>query len=214
MNNKWISLLTATALIIGFFTPELVSVMRDQRKYRIISESKVEFIDTKTQSIEDMLRMISTTDSNTVLQRGKKLTSESALYQARISLNYFIEEGLKINMKSYSLNNYEVRYVPDKTDLSNRLIVWMLEISCMNQTNINVCLDDETGIILGMTYDSPRYGMSADELIHIFDGYWGVESSNKMIETGNYVITIPSNRSNIEIPIQIRDNGFSINIIN
>ena len=217
----FISALLVLALAFSFFMPTIVNVLQDH--YSLAYENNEEILydlptdDGGVLNVSGMLRMVSTSDVGVSLQRGKYRQIEDVSRQAQISLTLLEQEGLDLPISSYELNNYSIYFLIDRTDMSQRMIVWVLEYLCADGSILHMLLDDNTGTVLGLDFYTTQANIehiSAPLIQKAFSSYWDISiSSTTLSSPGQYYLSFYENtkEASFEIPLTFDSNGFSLN---
>jgi hypothetical protein len=147
--------LTVIILTGGFFLPTLVSQFKDRQtigELTITDGSGVSYETKSELKIIDRLKMM--TEARRVdLDNGKNMDADAAYQSALEELGKFEDRGIiALDLESCRLSELRVAFFIDSSDPSKSMIVWDLYIQ--NGTyNINVAVDDETGVLLAMLFD-------------------------------------------------------------
>ncbi len=166
--------LTVLILTGGFFLPSIVLRLGDRQtigRLTVTDGSGVSYETKSELKIIDRLRMMMGARSIDV-EKGTYMDANTAYQSALSELGTFIDQGIiEFDVQTCRLSAYDVSFFIDSADPSKSMIAWGLYIQ--DETHdINVAVDDETGILLALNYSINKLAYK-----------WGAEKPPTISET-------------------------------
>ncbi len=147
--------LTVLILTGGFLLPTFILRLGDRQtigRLTVTDGSGVSYETKSELKTIDRLRMM--TDARSIeVDKGTYMDANTAYQSALSELGKFADQGiLEFDVQTCRLSEYDVSFFIDSTDPSKSMIAWSLYIRD-DTHDINVAIDDETGILLGLSYN-------------------------------------------------------------
>lgn len=154
-------LLTAAAVVGGFFLPELVAAVQERTAQSVqVETGPVQLFSASALSLREKLMLMSTGSVEWVeLECGRNLDEDAALATARAYATGFSRaamDGLTVSAQN------AVPYYNMFSDTGASFYIWECYFIAADGSSLWICLDDETGCLLQLSWVNGR--QASDEL--------------------------------------------------
>ena len=189
--------IAAIVLVCSFFMPNGVAGIMDSRRLdnlTIIDTQRFNFEVVSELSLMQRIALAASTSAEIMaIETGQVMEMEAAGSMAVSELVRFIGgSGIAVEASEYVVQSGSAVFVIDSADPSVNMIMWDFTLSDNHSSQVTLTIDDETGVILKMIYQSNADILSEEIVEEVISGSTFFESadpSGDVMRTAALVLT-------------------------